>query len=124
MKERTQLQIQGNYNPESKLDDSGPSIKNHTYNYNGTVLEYVDKSDRMNLIPTSFPIGALAPGGEIHQIVVMDEEANLFEAYVYAYTKHVTNEKRFILNDLGKYNYAKGTKKIIDRIKNNQYGSS
>mgnify|MGYP003151590254 FL=1 len=78
MKERTQLQIQGNYNPESELDDSGPSIKNHTYNYNGTVLEYVGKSDKMNLIPTSFPIGALAPGGEIHQIVVMDKEANLF----------------------------------------------
>jgi len=87
------LQIPGDIVREAVL----PKVK---FKYGGLTLRYVKHSDKWDMIPTkSVPIGILMGGGQ-DQVILKDEYDKLYEAYVYNYTKHETNDRQFILDNI------------------------
>ena len=70
------------------------------FKYGGLTLRYVKHSDKWDMIPTeNIPIGIIMGGGQ-DQVILKDEYDKLYEAYVYNYTKHETNDRQFILDNI------------------------
>jgi len=90
------LQIQGDI-----INNGKPvRISQATFKHDGKVLSYLQHSDKWDMIPTkSVPIGILMGGGQ-DQVILKDEDDNMYEAYVYNYTKHETGERQYILDDI------------------------
>ena len=87
------LQIQGDIVRKAVLSQV-------RFKYGGLTLIYVKHSDKLDMIPTkSVPIGILMGGGQ-DQVVLKDEYDKLYEAYVYNYTKHETDDRQFILDNI------------------------
>jgi hypothetical protein len=87
------LQIPGDIFKEAVL----PKVR---FKYGGLTLRYVKHSDKWDMIPTeNIPIGIIMGGGQ-DQVILKDEYDKLYEAYVYNYTKHETDDRQFILDNI------------------------
>ena len=64
--------------------------------YKGNPLRVDSISDNTNLIPSKAPIGVWNGGGQL-QVILANHEGKKYEAYIYHYTKHGTNNRRYIL---------------------------
>ena len=87
------LQIQGDIVRKAVLSQV-------RFKYGGLTLIYVKHSDKLDMIPTkSITIGIMMGGGQ-DQVILKDEYDKMYEAYVYNYTKHETNDRQFILDNI------------------------